>query len=255
MEIKGKVHCMFEQSGTFRDAFKHFGFDATCYDIQNEFGQTDNVVDLFKEIDNAYDNKPSKVFDVISPDDLVMAFFPCIYFTGFSNPPFFCGYATNYKGWSKKRIVDFCIDRSRKRQFFYEKILKFVGIAYERGLRIIIENPYSASHFLHNNFVENPKIVDVDRTSRGDVFKKPTGYWFVNCEPTHRMTYDKSTVIKTIEGTHDPHPKGGGICGKERSLITPSYAKNFISDFIIGDKTGGGKEGKIYQQDMFDIGG
>lgn len=49
MQIK-KVHCLFEQSGTFKNEFKKLGIDAEDYDIQNEFGQTDHVCDLFAEI-------------------------------------------------------------------------------------------------------------------------------------------------------------------------------------------------------------
>ena len=45
-----KVHCLFEQSGTFKNEFKKLGIKAYDYDIQNEFNQTDYVIDLFKEI-------------------------------------------------------------------------------------------------------------------------------------------------------------------------------------------------------------
>lgn len=45
-----KVHCLFEQSGTFKNEFKRLGIDAYDYDISNDFGQTDHVVDLFSEI-------------------------------------------------------------------------------------------------------------------------------------------------------------------------------------------------------------
>lgn len=44
------VHCLFEQSGTFRNEFKKLGYTAYDYDIQNEFGETDFVIDLFGEI-------------------------------------------------------------------------------------------------------------------------------------------------------------------------------------------------------------
>ena len=64
MEISGKVHCFFEQSGTFKNEFKKLGYEAFDYDIQNNFGETDNVVDLFAEIESAYDGKPS-LFDNI----------------------------------------------------------------------------------------------------------------------------------------------------------------------------------------------
>lgn len=45
-----EVHCLFEQSGTFKNEFKNLGINAYDYDIQNEFNQTDYVIDLFKEI-------------------------------------------------------------------------------------------------------------------------------------------------------------------------------------------------------------
>jgi hypothetical protein len=45
-----EVHCLFEQSGTFKNEFKKLGYQAYDYDNQNEFNQTDYVMDLFKEI-------------------------------------------------------------------------------------------------------------------------------------------------------------------------------------------------------------
>lgn len=62
MEITGKVYCFFEQSGTFKNEFIKLGIPAEDYDIQNNFGQTDHVVDLFAEIEAAYDGKVS-IFD------------------------------------------------------------------------------------------------------------------------------------------------------------------------------------------------
>src|SRR5574344_1503437 len=85
MEIKGKVHCFFEQSGTFKNEFKKLGYEALDYDIQNNFGETDNVIDLFNEIEQGYEGK-SSIFDNISRDDLIIAFFPCIYFETMQMP-------------------------------------------------------------------------------------------------------------------------------------------------------------------------
>lgn len=45
-----KAHCLFEQSGTFKNEFKKLGIDAYDYDILNDYGQTDYQVDLYKEI-------------------------------------------------------------------------------------------------------------------------------------------------------------------------------------------------------------
>ena len=79
MEIKGKVHCFFEQSGTFKREFIKLGIPAEDYDIQNNFGETDHTDDLFAEIEKAYDNQPS-IFDNITQDDSHHGFLPCIYF-------------------------------------------------------------------------------------------------------------------------------------------------------------------------------
>ena len=54
MTISGRVHCLFEQSGTFKGEFLKLGVPAEDYDIQDNFGQTDHVLDLFGEIDRAY---------------------------------------------------------------------------------------------------------------------------------------------------------------------------------------------------------
>ena len=64
MTINGKVHCFFEQSGTFKNEFIKLGIPAEDYDIQNDFGETDHQVDLFKAIEDAYDGEPS-LFDQI----------------------------------------------------------------------------------------------------------------------------------------------------------------------------------------------
>lgn len=74
-----KVHCLFEQSGTFKKEFQKLGIPAEDYDILNVFGETDHIVDLFSEIDKAYDGK-SSLFDNIGECDLVFAFFPCTRF-------------------------------------------------------------------------------------------------------------------------------------------------------------------------------
>lgn len=64
MIINGKVHCFFEQSGTFKKEFIKLGIPAEDYDIQDNFGQTDHKDDLFQAIEDAYEGKPS-LFDTI----------------------------------------------------------------------------------------------------------------------------------------------------------------------------------------------
>lgn len=45
-----KAYCLFEQSGTFKNEFRKLGVEAYDFDIRNDFGETDKVVDLYAEI-------------------------------------------------------------------------------------------------------------------------------------------------------------------------------------------------------------
>lgn len=233
MDITGKVHCFFEQSGTFKNEFKKLGIPAEDYDIQNNFGETDNVVDLFAEIESAYDGKPS-LFDNISNEDLIMAFFPCINFCD-AKTMIFKGVSIFQKKWSLGKIMDKNIEFAREREKFYELLLMLVSICSHRGLRLIIENPWndSGETYLQRNFI-SPTIIDKNRTLRGDVFVKPTAYWFVNCENTVGYSYQKDKEVQIVYKAKDDHKVETGTCSEARSMIHPDYARNFICDFIIG---------------------
>lgn len=231
MKIIGKVWCFFEQSGTFKNEFKKLGYEAVDLDIQNNFGETDHVVDLFKEIEDAYEGKPS-IFDNIGKDDLILAFFPCIYFTGFTNPRYFTLENNNYKSLTLTQKLDKILERARDRETFYELLIKMVGVSLKRDIRLIFENPYSTSHYLWDNFFKQPDVFDRNRLLRGDYFMKPTGYWFFNCKPTYGFSIQKDKEQKTI--IKSKSASKAGLCSEERSLISPDYARNFICDFILG---------------------
>lgn len=230
MEIKGMVHCFFEQSGTFKNEFIKLGIPAKDYDIQNNFGETDHVMDLFAEIENAYGGGQS-VFDSISCDDLIIAFFPCIYFDCLSQMSF-GWYNHNYVKLNTKEKTDVILLRSENREKFFRLAVMMFSVAEQKNLRLIMENPWSMQTFLRSNFIFPPKLVDNDRSLRGDYYKKPTAYWFMNCEPTHGNTLQKLHKPKRI--VDQPHERGGGLCSEVRSMISPDYARNFICDFILG---------------------
>jgi hypothetical protein len=232
MEIKGKVHCFFEQSGTFKNEFIKLGIPAEDYDIQNNFGETDHVIDLFGEIEKAYDGGRS-VFDNITKDDLIVAFFPCIYFSCLSSLWFGLEHH-DYKNWELKKRFDYMLDRSQKRTKFFETLYKFVFVILDKGLRMVMENSWSENHFLKYGFLKPPTLVDNNRTLRGDCYVKPTAFWFWNCDNTYGESYQTPKQIKKIvEGKKHPI---AGMCSEERSMISPDYARNFICDFILGKK-------------------
>lgn len=230
------VHCLFEQSGTFKRAFMDLGIPAWDYDIQDRYGETDIQVDLFKNIELAYKDLPSAL-DGISKNDLIFAFFPCIYFCE-SNEMFFCGTNANYKRqkMTKYQVIDAIINRAQLRNDFYIILLKLFAVCEVRGLRLIVENPYNAHHYLRFNFPYKPAVIDMNRRTRGDFVKKPTQYFFVNCEPTRKTSVQLDKVQQFTRSRKSS--RSAGTCSAERSLISPDYAHNFICDFILGIDSG-----------------
>lgn len=265
MEIKGKVHLMFEQSGVFKNEFKKLGYEAYDYDIQDNFGETDFKIDLFAEIEKGYSGGVS-IFDSITCDDLVIAFFPCIKFCSVMEQ---IQHEDFYDQSQKHNIEIF--DKSyyirkwnvlrrysQERFYFYDIALKLTAICQIRNLRMIMENPYHPTNFTNHFWFMRISLIDKDRTRRGDFFKKPTAYWYVNCEPTFGESYQPTPKekIKTItagSGASKNKRKMSkiirkdeldlkyidkstkkGICDEERSMISPDYARNFICDFILG---------------------
>lgn len=248
MEIKGTVHCMFEQSGTFRDEFRKLGYKAFDYDIQNEFKKTDYVIDLFGEIEKGYNGEPS-IFDGINSDGLIIAFFPCIYFSCVQMSAYTCHYQ-NYRNLQGKKLFDTIIERIKKREQFYITLYKLVAICEIRNIRLIVENPSSMPQYLlfPENFYKKPTFIDRDRTRRGDNYKKPTAYWFFQCSPTHGRTYQTPRGgVKRI--VHSRDGKHAGICSTERSTISHDYARNFICDFILGKEQIGTELDLFYKQE------
>ena len=231
MEIKGKVHCFFEQSGTFKNEFKKLGYDAYDYDIQNNFNETDFGIDLFAEIEKAYGGGCS-LFNSITTDDLIIAFFPCIYFETIQQL-YFALAKNEFRNKPKTFQINYAIDRLHKRTRLHELLYKLAYICYEKGLRMIIENPATAPNYLitGQNF-PTPTIIDNNRMFRGDYFKKPTAYWFINCKNTYGFSYQNDKEQKIIDKCKGS--KGDGLCSEERSMISPDYARNFICDFILG---------------------
>lgn len=230
MKPPDKVHCFFEQSGTFKRAFMEFGIPSEDYDIQNNFGETDHQIDLFGEIERGYDGKPS-IFDSIRRDDLIMAFFPCIYFETIQ----MCYYQLTHLNNRNKDIcgrIEDAVERLQKRTQFHTLLYMLVHATQKRGLRLIIENPVTAPCYLLQQNFPNPQVIDKSRLARGDYFNKPTGYWFFGCEPTHCQSTQKDKQQLRITDCK-PAPMAG-LCSEERSMISPDYARNFIADFILG---------------------
>lgn len=176
----------------------------------------------------------ASIFDTISKDDLIIAFFPCIYFESLQMT-YYSLESINYRKKTMEEKIKSTVDRIIKRADFHVLLYKLVYMAEKKGLRLIIENPATKPNYLIDtqNFIK-PTFVDNNRMLRGDFYKKPTAYWFYNCEPTVGFSRQNDKEQKTIMKTRGA--KQAGICGTERSLISSDYARNWICDFVLGKK-------------------
>lgn len=219
------VHCLFERSGTFKKAFEELGYKAIDYDI-NKTENVDVVIDLFEQIFLCYMEMAQTIFDDIKKTDLVIAFFPCTYFSD-QNQLLSRGDSFGQKTWSMEKKLKYSIDNMEKRMLFYKYLNTLCLISIKKGFRLIIENPYGKGNFLKQFFPIKPGLVIKNRRKMGDVYKKPTQFFFINCEPGFKLygeCFVKVDDQKTIEWSS----------GFDRSVISPAFARNFIETYIIG---------------------
>ncbi len=110
-------------------------------------------------------------------------------------------------------------------------------------IKLIMENPYSEEHYLRRYWCYQPAIIDRDRRDRGDYFKKPTQYWFVNCEPKNNfifeaLNYNAIECRDAIRLMKQEDYKDTGAKNKKvaRSMIHPDYANRFIREYILDEE-------------------
>lgn len=227
------AHCLFEQSGTFKNEFKKLGIEAYDYDILNEYGQTDYQIDLFAEIVGGYEGKPS-IFDHIKPDDIIMAFFPCTRFEA-QILLSFRGDLKQMKKYTDLQKLDTDLKLHSELSKNYELITKLAIIVLKRGLRMVFENPYTEQHYLTRYWCLRPSVIDKNRRDNGDYYIKPTQYWFIGCKPKDNFIFEPVEYVEPIKvsdlwGTNQKDIE-------LRSMIHPQYASRFIKQYIIDYET------------------
>lgn len=219
-----KVFCLFEQSGTFKNEYRKLGYEAYDYDIENRFGETDYELDLFKEIEQAYTGNKS-IFDEITKDDLVLAFFPCIRFEQ-QILLWFRGECSSQKKWTLEQKLERDLKLHKELHKLYDVITKLVLVAVRKGFKLLIENPYNQQHYLLRHWCIKPSIYDEDRSRLGDIWVKPTMYWCINFKPNNNSI---DVPIYNKELKFNAHNNKD----MERSLIDSDYARNFILKHLI----------------------
>ena len=138
----------------------------------------------------------------------------------------FRGTQFQMKNWSAEQKLKYDLVLHDDLSNLYRKVTELAIICLRRNIPLIIENPYSTTHYLTKYWAIPAKVIDKDRTLRGDFYKKPTQYWFINCEPKYNIIFEAYVMneVKTIVNTSSK---------TERSLISSDYANRFIREFII----------------------
>lgn len=223
-----KFHLFFEQSGTFKNELRKLGHEAIDYDILNDFGQTDVVIDIFSEIEKSYAGGGS-IFDNITEDDMIIAFFPCVRFEAqiIINMR---GDHIEIKKWNDDKKLEYSMKLNNELNHMYQLVSKLAIVCIKKKIALVIENPYSSQHYLTRYWPLKPAIVDHDRRRDGDWYKKPTQYWFINCKPKNNMLFEPIEFVekKVIENIKNQ---------AQRSMIHPQYANRFLRQYILPERS------------------
>ena len=219
-------HLFFEQSGTFKKALEKKGFSALDYDIENRFHETDIVIDLFAEIKRAFFYE-SSIFDIITPGDTIIAFFPCVRFESQFCLIASCN-ASQYKDLKPLEKLKMNTESMESLNYFITILNMFVSVCIRKKIPLIIENPYGKPGLLRQYWPFKPQVVIADRRKYGDKFPKPTAFWFFNCEPNDNPLFEPLCEVK--EGGKAISETAYGI---ERSVIAPEFADWFLSSFVL----------------------
>ena len=187
-------------------------------------------MDLFAEIENAYNEKPS-IFDNMTQDDLIMAFFPCTRFEA-QILLHFRGDAYQMKNFSDIEKLEADLKLHSELSQNYKLITELAILVIKKGLRMVFENPYTEQHYLTRYWCLKPAIIDKDRTLNGDYCIKPTQYWFIGFEPKQNLVFEPLEYVE-LRNINNMKAKDGKSKTIRRSEIHPQYANRFIRQYLI----------------------
>ena len=144
---------------------------------------------------------------------------------------------------------EFDMNLLKEVSLMYDLVNKMFIICMRKGLKLVMENPYSEEHFLRRYWCYSPAVIDRDRRDSGDYFKKPTQYWFLNCEPQNNLIFEPISynaieckdAIKTMTKEHCVKV-GTDNVKTARSMIHPQYADRFIRQYILDEEIWRGKQ-------------
>lgn len=86
-------------------------------------------------------------------------------------------------------------------------------------------------HYLTRYWAIKPKVIETNRAEHGDHYKKPTQFWFINCDPKNNLifrNYENHYRGRIEDVTKDRT--------KVRSEIHSDYAEWFLMNYVFDDK-------------------
>lgn len=98
---------------------------------------------------------------------------------------------------------------------------------------MIVENPYTAPHYLTTYFPIKPTVIESNRRAKGDYYKKPTQFWFVNCEPEYNAVMKPLEYVEFATIANAEKLSVGKGRKTNRSMMHPQYAERFILEYIL----------------------
>lgn len=125
----------------------------------------------------------------------------------------------------------------------YDLVNKLFILCMDKGLKLVMENPFSEEHFLWRYWCYPPSIIDRDRRKNGDWFKKPTQFWFLNTEPKTNVVFEplecldfnSADMIRQMR-KKDIKKTEAKTIKQARSIIHPQYANRFIRQYLIDER-------------------
>lgn len=155
---------------------------------------------------------------------------------------FFRGQASQQKKWTLEQKMEHDIKLLDEVNIMYKYVNYMFITCIRKGLRLVMENPFSEEHFLRRYWCYSPAIIDRDRRENGDYYAKPTQYWFLNCKPKNNLLWE-ALPYNAIESRgkdawkerrkSDYEITGAKDIKTARSMIHPDYANRFIRQYLI----------------------
>lgn len=220
-----KVNLLFEQSGTFKHVLREMGNEAKDIDISNAYNETDNLIDIFVILDKYISGDSSVTKSEIFDCDLIIAFFPCTYFSQY-NDLMLSGKWYNYNFMANNEKTMYMFNRKCMQILYTYRLKALIEICRDKKIPLIIENPVSPymTNFIKSNNINYVKHI---RNKYGDNMYKPTYYLLFNGAYIENLDLINTPVTRVVDKIRD---KNGNA---NRSLMSKKYVRNFCKHIKI----------------------